>query len=84
MSRIRVLLVFIVVLVPMLGALGFNTLEWMTQRNQEAMWYFIYPSKFGMPFWWAYMLGGILPLALSGFLLGLVVGFLLKGRKKKQ
>ena len=78
----------LMVATPILGAcliaLGFNTIEWMTQRNQEAMWYFIYPMKFGMPFWWAYMLGGIIPLAGGGFLIGLITGYMLKGRRKKN
>ena len=65
-------------------ALGFNTLDWMTQRNQEPMWYFMYPMKFGMPFWYAYFFGGILPLASGGFLLGILSGWVLKARKHRE
>ena len=71
------------ILATCLIALGFNTIEWMTQKNQEAIWYFMYPCKFGMPFWWAYMLGGIVPLVGGGVLLGFIAGYTLKGRRKK-
>jgi hypothetical protein len=69
----------------LLTALGFNTIEWMTQKNQEATWYFIYPMKFGMPFWWAYFLGGIMPLWGGGVLTGIIVGLVISvlWRKRK-
>jgi len=65
--------------------LGFNTIEWMTQKNQEPIWYFIYPNKFGMPFWYAYMLGGVIPLWGSGVLTGVIVGLVISvlWRKRK-
>lgn len=72
-----------VILAACLVALGFNTIDWMTQRNQEATWYFMYPCKFGMPFWWAYFLGGILPLSGGSLLIGILIGYILKGRKRK-
>jgi len=68
-------------------ALGFNTLDWMVfSLNPPENWYFIYPNKLGMPFWWAYFLGGILPLSIGAFLAGLIVGMVthLKLLKKKS
>jgi hypothetical protein len=83
-SKRMVVFIAVAVVSACLIALGFNTIDWMTQRNQEAMWYFMYPSKFGMPFWWAYFLGGILPLGGGSYLLGLLCGYMLKRRKKKD
>jgi hypothetical protein len=64
-------------------ALGFNTLDWMTQvPNQPAIWYFIYHSPIlSMPFWYAYFFGGIMPLWGGGFLAGIIVGLVLRKRK---
>jgi hypothetical protein len=79
----KYIIVCIILLSACLIALGFNTLDWMTQKNQDPMWYFMYPMKFGMPFWWAYFLGGILPLSIGPFILGYVTGYIFKGRKRK-
>lgn len=75
MNKTKVVIIVIAaVFVGLFSALGFNTIEWMTQKNQEPIWYFMYPNKWGMPFWYAYMLGGIIPLWSGGFLAGLIVG----------
>jgi len=85
MARKRMFVfIAVAILSACLVALGFNTIEWMTQRNQPEIWYFMYPNKFGMPFWYAYFFGGILPLGGGSFLLGLLGGSLLKQRKKKD
>lgn len=83
-SKRMVVFIAVAVVSACLIALGFNTIEWMTQRNQPEIWYFMYPNKFGMPFWYAYFFGGILPLSGGSFLLGLLGGSLLKRRKKKD
>lgn len=83
-SKRTVVFIAVTIVSACLIALGFNTIEWMTQRDQPEIWYFMYPNKFGMPFWYAYMLGGILPLGGGSFLLGLLSGYMLKRRKKKD
>jgi hypothetical protein len=67
-------------------ALGFNTLDWMTHVNPPAMWGFCWGLDIlVMPFWYAYFLGGILPLWGGGFLVGIIVGIvaILSSQKKK-
>jgi len=66
-------------------ALGFNTLDWMTfSHDNPATWYFVWPSKFGMPFWNAYFFGGILPLWAGGFLAGIIVGLVIQTWRKRR
>lgn len=79
----KYLIITIIILSACLVALGFNTIEWMTQKNQDPIWYFIYPLKFGLPFWWAYFLGGILPLSGGSLLIGILIGYILKRRKRR-
>lgn len=66
-------------------ALGFNTVEYMCHCNPPETWGFCWGLDIlVMPFWYAYFFGGILPFA-SGFLvLGLVLGYMLKGGRKMK
>ena len=84
-SKMMVVFIAVAIVSACLIALGFNTIEWMTQRNQPEIWYFMYPNKFGLPFWYAYMLGGIIPLWGSGVLTGIIVGLVVPvlWRKRK-
>lgn len=70
------------------GALGFNTLDWMTHIAPYETWCFVWgiPPKVCMPFWWGYFLGGILPLFLSGLATGIIIGIAIVSllRKKKK
>jgi hypothetical protein len=87
--KMKALLITIAVLsllATLLSALGFNTFEWMTQvANQPQIWHFIYGSELlSMPFWYAYMLGGILPLWGGGFLAGIIIGMVMVWRRGKK
>ena len=81
-----IIVVVAAVLAGLLTALGFNTIEWMTQvPGQPEIWYFIYHSDFlSMPFWYAYFFGGILPLWAGGFLAGIIVGLVVSSLWRKR
>lgn len=66
-------------------ALGFNTLDWMTHVNPPAMWGFCWGLDILIwPFWYAYFLGGILPLWGGGFLAGIIVGLIVSFLHKRK
>jgi hypothetical protein len=73
-----------VILAVPLGILGANTLEYMCHYAPPQTWYFIYPQKFAVSYWNAYFFGGMLPYACSFLLFGIVMGYMLKGRKNKM
>lgn len=55
-------------------ALGFNTIEYMCHYSPPKTWCFIWPDQFCMPFWYAYMLGGIFPFMSGSMMLGIIIG----------
>ena len=86
MRKTRVIIIVVAaVFSGLMIALGFNTLDWMTfGHDNPTMWYFVWPSKFGMPFWNAYFFGGILPLWAGGFLAGIIVGLVVQTWRKRR
>jgi len=81
-----IIIVVAAVFSGLMMALGFNTLDWMTfgGNPHPETWYFVWPSKFGMPFWNGYFFGGILPLWAGGFLAGIIVGLVVPIWHKKR
>ena len=87
MRKTRVIIIVVAaVFSGLMMALGFNTLDWMTQiPGQPEIWHFIYHSDLlSMPFWWAYFLGGIMPLWAGGFLAGIIVGLIVPIWRKRS
>jgi len=70
----KTLLILACFAVVLLVPLGFNTIEYMCHYAPPEKWCFIWPWQFCMPFWYAYMLGGIIPFASGFFFAGIIVG----------
>lgn len=70
----KTLVVLACLAVVLLVPLGFNTIEYMCHYDPPERWCFIWPWQFCMPFWYAYMLGGIIPFSLGFLLAGVIIG----------